>query len=467
MNRKNFGANTNVLQIVIDAAFIIIAYAISLSRCEGMIDELFIRKSFAVLLAFAITFIIVNKEAKLYDVTFFFYFDRHLKLITRSFVMAVAATTLCLFFFIETHDSIRHFFLIFLIVAYILMILNVVISRLLQITIVSYKAPRAAFVGVFEDYEKFHYFLNKTSVRLDEIGYISFPGRVSKGISNVLGTIDEIEDIIRNHEIDQIYFFKYNDDSVDSIQKYIDICLEMGITVRVVLESYSKEKYSSYVSSIGIYPMLTYHTITLNVYEQLIKRIVDIIAAVLGVIVASPIMLITALAIKLDSKGPVFFVQKRVGQNGRIFNMYKFRSMCVEAEAQKAVLMAENGMEDTIMFKMKDDPRITRVGKFIRKTSIDELPQLFNVILGNMSLVGTRPPTIDEVEKYKRGQWRRISIKPGITGLWQVSGRSDITDFDDVVKLDLAYIDNWSLFYDIKIILRTILVIFSRDSGAY
>ena len=180
----------------------------------------------------------------------------------------------------------------------------------------------------------------------------------------------------------------------------------------------------------------------------------------------SPIMLVVALLIKLDSPGPVLFKQIRVGQNGRHFSILKFRSMYKDAEARKAELMAKNEIAGGVMFKMKDDPRITRVGRFIRATSLDELPQFFNIFVGQMSLVGTRPPTLDEVEKYKTGQWRRISIKPGLTGMWQVSGRSAITDFDEIVKLDTEYIDKWSIWLDIRILFKTVLVVLKRE-GSY
>lgn len=192
----------------------------------------------------------------------------------------------------------------------------------------------------------------------------------------------------------------------------------------------------------------------------------DIVVSILGIIAACPVLLVTAAAIKLDSPGPVIFKQVRVGKNGRHFHMYKFRSMYTDAEEKKRDLLEQNEMTGGVMFKIKDDPRITRVGKFIRKTSIDELPQLFNVLQGRMSLVGTRPPTLDEVGKYRRSQWRRISIKPGITGMWQVSGRNDITDFEQVVELDLKYIDNWSLLLDLKILFCTVHVLFERK-GTY
>jgi lipopolysaccharide/colanic/teichoic acid biosynthesis glycosyltransferase len=176
-------------------------------------------------------------------------------------------------------------------------------------------------------------------------------------------------------------------------------------------------------------------------------------------------MIITAIAIKADSKGPVFYKSIRVGMNGRRFYMYKFRSMCKDAEARKKYLLQQNEVKDGLMFKMKDDPRVTKVGKFIRKTSIDELPQFINVFLGDMSLVGTRPPTLDEVVKYKAYHWRRISIKPGITGMWQVNGRSSITDFDEIVKLDTLYIDHWGVISDFKIMFRTVWQIIRRTDA--
>ena len=159
--------------------------------------------------------------------------------------------------------------------------------------------------------------------------------------------------------------------------------------------------------------------------------------------------------------------QERVGKNGRRFKIFKFRSMVVDAEARKKELEEQNKVSGGFMFKIEDDPRITRIGRFIRKTSIDELPQLFNVLFGTMSLVGTRPPTVDEVEKYDTKHWRRLSIKPGITGMWQTSGRSEITDFEEVVALDTYYIDNWSIWLDMKIIIKTAVQLVLKRTGAY
>lgn len=194
------------------------------------------------------------------------------------------------------------------------------------------------------------------------------------------------------------------------------------------------------------------------------KRIFDIAASVAAIILLSPILVITAIAIKIDSTGPIFFAQKRNGFKGKVFNMYKFRSMVVDAEKRLKDLEHKNEVSGH-MFKIKDDPRITRVGRIIRKTSIDELPQLFNVIKGEMSIVGPRPPILKEVEKYDTWHNLRLSVKPGLTGLWQVSGRNSI-GFEEMCRLDLKYIRERSFLYDLRIILKTIPVLLG-DSKAF
>jgi len=212
------------------------------------------------------------------------------------------------------------------------------------------------------------------------------------------------------------------------------------------------------------YNVLAFSSRLFDYRMVLIKRLIDIAGALVGLLITGVAGIFLAPALLLESPGPLIFCQNRVGLNGRIFKFYKFRSMYVDAEERKKELMAQNEVQG-LMFKMEHDPRITKVGAFIRKTSIDELPQFWNVLKGDMSLVGTRPPTVDEYEQYTGYQKRRISFRPGITGLWQISGRSDIKDFDEVVKLDLEYIDNWSLLLDLKIICKTILVVF-KGSGA-
>jgi lipopolysaccharide/colanic/teichoic acid biosynthesis glycosyltransferase len=194
-----------------------------------------------------------------------------------------------------------------------------------------------------------------------------------------------------------------------------------------------------------------------------VKRGIDIIGAIVGLIITGIIFIPIAITIKLDSPGPILFQQTRCGWLGKRFQIWKFRSMCVDAEAIKAKVPNQaNGA----FFKNDKDPRVTKVGRFLRRTSLDEFPQFWNVLKGDMSLVGTRPPTPDEVERYQVPQWQRLNVKPGMTGEWQVHGRSRVRNFEDVIKLDLRYQENWSLKYDIQLIWKTIVIIFNKNSGA-
>ena len=204
-------------------------------------------------------------------------------------------------------------------------------------------------------------------------------------------------------------------------------------------------------------------SVEFSLYE-VVKRLIDVVCSFLGVLVLSPLFIIIAIIIKMTSKGPVFFSQKRVGKNGKEFDMYKFRSMVINAEELKEKLAAQNEMSGP-MFKMKDDPRVTKVGKFIRKTSIDELPQLFNVLKGDMSLVGPRPSLPKEVAQFEDWMYRRLEVKPGLTCYWQVSGRNNI-DFEDWMKLDIKYVDERSTWIDIKLIFKTVGVLFG-DKNAH
>ncbi|MDO4189196.1 MAG: sugar transferase [Lachnospiraceae bacterium] len=256
-----------------------------------------------------------------------------------------------------------------------------------------------------------------------------------------------------------VVFIHVQDYDLKKLRKVIDGFETMGITCHYNVERPELDDLEG--KSAGKFAGYSVMTFSLNYRDYrrvLIKRIVDIVGAFVGLILTAVITPFVAVAIKLESKGPVFFAQERVGKNGRRFKIFKFRSMYIDAEERKKQLMEENEMKG-LMFKIEDDPRVTKVGKLIRKTSIDELPQFYNVLKGDMSLVGTRPPTVDEFEKYSVYYRRRLSITPGLTGMWQVSGRSDIDDFDEVVKLDLEYIENWSLLLDFKIILQTIGVV--------
>ena len=232
----------------------------------------------------------------------------------------------------------------------------------------------------------------------------------------------------------------------------------MGITVDLSINTFGLKIHEKEIRQMSGYHVLTFSSRLFNKSQLLLKRIVDIVGGLIGSAVTIFLTLLIAPAILIESPGPIFFTQVRIGKNGRRFRIYKFRSMYMDAEKRKAELMEHNEMNG-FMFKMKDDPRVTKVGRFLRKTSLDEFPQFFNVFKGDMSLVGTRPPTESEFVQYEGRHKRRLTLKAGVTGLWQVSGRSNINDFEDVVKMDLEYIDNWSFMMDAKILIKTLWVV--------
>ncbi len=248
--------------------------------------------------------------------------------------------------------------------------------------------------------------------------------------------------------------------------------LDMGVVVHLAVDYVDDDFPNAEIEKIGGFTFLTTSISSTGTFKMFVKRLVDIIASLIGVAVMGVVAIFVAPAIRHASPGPVFFTQERVGRNGRRFKIYKFRSMYMDAEERKKDLMTQNEMEGN-MFKMENDPRIIGsekgpgkgIGNFIRRTSIDELPQFLNILKGDMSLVGTRPPTVDEFEHYTPRQKVRLSMKPGLTGMWQVSGRSKITDFDEIVRLDTYYIEHWSLRLDAKILWKTVGVVLRREGA--
>lgn len=265
------------------------------------------------------------------------------------------------------------------------------------------------------------------------------------------------------HEVVDEVFVDLPGESYD-IGEIISKFETMGIDVTVNLNAFNKNLgRNKQIHEIVGLNVVTFSTNFYKTSHVISKRILDICGATIGLILFAIASLVLVPLIRKDG-GPAIFAQTRIGKNGRHFTFYKFRSMRIDAEVIKEQLMDQNTMRGG-MFKMDNDPRVTKIGRFIRKTSLDELPQFWNVFIGDMSLVGTRPPTVDEYYQYTPEQKRRLSFKPGITGLWQVSGRSKITDFDDVVKLDVAYIDNWTIWKDIEILLKTVKVVFMRNGA--
>lgn len=279
---------------------------------------------------------------------------------------------------------------------------------------------------------------------------------------HVVANCDTVIEVASREVVDEVFLVLDNHEMV-AISGYAEQFAKMGILTHINIDMLDRlgAGYQREVTQIGNHYAISVAPRFFDFNKLVMKRIIDIVGAIVGLIITVFIMLFVAPAVKLESPGPLIFKQKRVGKNGRYFSIYKIRSMYQDAEARKAELMEKNEMKG-FMFKMTDDPRITKVGKFIRSTSIDELPQFWNVLKGDMSLVGTRPPTVDEFNQYEAHHKRRLSMKPGLTGLWQVSGRSNIEDFEEVVRLDCEYIDNWSIQLDIQIILKTIVVIFKK-----
>jgi exopolysaccharide biosynthesis polyprenyl glycosylphosphotransferase len=268
----------------------------------------------------------------------------------------------------------------------------------------------------------------------------------------------DLPHILEREIVDEV-IFAVSQEELRQMEKLMLFCEEQGITTRFILNFFPHLISKTYIEDLEGFPLLTFSTTPKSELLLFFRRILDFTGGLVLVSLLSPLFLLIAVLIRWDSPGPALYRQVRCGVNGRRFTFYKFRSMEMGAEEKRKDLLHLNEMSGPV-FKIKDDPRVTRVGRFLRKTSMDELPQLFNVLRGNMSFVGPRPLPAEEVEKIKGWQRRRLSMKPGITGLWQVSGRNHV-DFHDWVKLDLEYIDNWSLWLDLKILLKTIPAVLS------
>jgi exopolysaccharide biosynthesis polyprenyl glycosylphosphotransferase len=279
-----------------------------------------------------------------------------------------------------------------------------------------------------------------------------------KGMGRVLGSVDALRRVFECEVIDEL-IIAAPDAAAETVQKALVACEEMGISARICMAFPMLRISRVALDDLGGIPSIAFSPVPTDTVALVAKRAFDLAVSAAALVCLAPLLAIVAAAIRLDSPGPVLFRQRRVGRNGRTFEVLKFRSMYRDAEQKLHSLRARNEMSGPV-FKLREDPRVTRVGRFIRKTSIDELPQFWNVVRGEMSVVGPRPPLPREVEQYEPWQRRRLSVKPGITCTWQVSGRNDI-DFDRWMELDLKYIDDWSLWNDFTIVLKTIPAVFN------
>lgn len=295
------------------------------------------------------------------------------------------------------------------------------------------------------------------------------------GIPVVAGSRDTAENICREW-VDEAFI--HVPQGEDFPERLVNQLMEMGVVVHINLsETYNSLGQKMFMERIGMYNVLTSSINYATTGQLFLKRLLDIVVGVIGCMLTMLLTIVIGPIIYLKSPGPIFFTQTRVGKNGKKFKMYKFRSMYLDAEERKAELMKENRVQDGMMFKLEYDPRIIGskkmpdgtikkgIGNFIRDYSLDEFPQFWNVLKGDMSLVGTRPPTVDEWDKYDLHHRVRLTIKPGVTGLWQVSGRSNITDFEEVVKLDSKYITEWDIGMDLRILAKTLGVVFGKDGA--
>jgi exopolysaccharide biosynthesis polyprenyl glycosylphosphotransferase len=291
-------------------------------------------------------------------------------------------------------------------------------------------------------------------------GFVQVPGidiQLAGTTGDVLGSLDSLFDYARKHFVDEIFFTSPCERGV--IKGVLDQARANGIDLRVVPDMYDGLAWNSTIEYIGQFPTIPLHRGHVPEVGLILKRLLDVTVSTVSLVALSPLLLAIAIAVKLDSPGPILYASERIGKKARVFRCFKFRTMVRDADRRRAEIMHMNERQG-ILFKISDDPRITRVGRFLRKYSLDELPQFLNVIRGDMSIVGPRPPIASEVRQYNLAHLRRLDVTPGITGLWQVQARQD-PSFDSYISLDVAYIENWNVWLDIKIILRTIGVVFA------
>lgn len=407
---------------------------------------------------------------------FGFFFENYKGILRRGYwqefkavvqhVICIAGSIIVYLFAIKTSDNYSRIFMAYF--PAISVIFVYIARQLLKKWLKNHKGPasgrRAIMILTLKDHYKeiADNFLNNqySEFRVIGIGILSRENCTEtsyRGIPIVLNE-KEIMDFLRSSWVDEVLFSIPWEYPIP--RELIQKCSIMGITTHLELAKISADLPNQIIEKIEGRTVLSSCMKIATSRQIFFKRALDILGSVIGLAVTGILALTIGPIIYMKSPGPIFFSQIRIGKNGRKFKMYKFRSMYTDAEERKEQLMAQNRMKNELMFKVEDDPRIIKgIGHFIRKTSIDEFPQFWNVLKGEMSLVGTRPPTEDEWEKYAYHHRARLAIKPGITGLWQVSGRSEITDFEEVVKLDAQYIKDWNFGQDIKILFQTVGVV--------
>jgi exopolysaccharide biosynthesis polyprenyl glycosylphosphotransferase len=291
-------------------------------------------------------------------------------------------------------------------------------------------------------------------------GFVHVPGSDSEAATrsaDVIGSIDEVLELARKHFVDEIFLSAPCERGM--VKQLVEQAREAGVDIRVVPDLYDGLAWNSPVEYIGQFPTIPLHRGEVPVIGMMLKRVLDIVLSSVALVLLSPVLIAIAIAVRFDSAGPILYRSERIGKKARVFPCLKFRTMVRDAETRRAEVLHMNE-RDSVLFKISNDPRITPIGRFLRKYSLDELPQLINVLRGDMSMVGPRPPIASEVKRYELNHLRRLDVVPGITGLWQVQARQD-PSFDSYISMDTAYIENWSLWLDLKILIRTVTVVFA------
>jgi exopolysaccharide biosynthesis polyprenyl glycosylphosphotransferase len=367
-------------------------------------------------------------------------------------------------FFLQQLVTSRWLFLLYLILNYALLFLSRVFAQFLVLATRGreYNLRRVLLVGDGDTAERYYRdLLQNKEWSVKVTGWLGSRNETSIIPAELcMGEISDLKQILRKEALDEVHFALEKWDAAQ-LQEWLSVCESVGVMARLSLQFLGKSQYKAALSPLGETQVLSFYTHWMTPLEALTKRALDIFGALVGLTLTAAAYPWVAYRIRKESPGPVIFKQMRVGESGRRFKCYKFRTMTLDAEAQKKDLMDLNQMQGPI-FKIDHDPRIFEFGKFLRRSSIDELPQFLNVLRGEMSLVGPRPPTPDEVAKYRTHYRRRFSVRPGITGLWQVSGRNRISNFEDILSLDLKYIEQWSLLMDLKILALTVWVVVAK-----
>ena len=452
------------LSQIADLAMIALAFFLSLElyRQKGSFDQVIETHYFIIFVVYLLIWVLIANANNLYTSRRMATLQQELGRLIRTHVIATLGSLAILPLLVRglIQDRFVYYFIAFSVL--LTAILHVAIRIILQRIRAS--GRNIKYVLILGSSKSAHRIADNFQQHPD-LGYrvIGYIARQKNGLDvHYFGDYSYLEETLAREIVDVVIVAESIHDPI--VRDSLELAHIMGKTTVAVMDDEIYRLSRMRPFQLAGMPMVAMYSVPHHEWQELFKKVMDIVFSGFGLVVASPLLLLIALGIKLTSKGPVFFVQERVGLNGRIFKMYKFRSMVQDAEELKKKLAHLNEMSGPV-FKIKDDPRVTPIGRFLRKTSLDELPQLWNVFRQEMSLVGPRPPLPSEVNLYDPKHRKRLSVKPGLTCIWQVSGRNDV-DFDQWMEMDAEYVDNWSLALDMKILAQTVPVVLGRKGAS-